>query len=103
MENVLLTKGIILQSGEVNKDKINLAAGAITQPFAEMVWLTPPKTRQTWNADIEKCRTFSIRHLLFSRQIAVCACHSLRSKYNENNYFDIGICFAYRLKSREIC
>lgn len=40
MENMLFTKGIILQSGKVNKDKVNLVAGAITQPFAEMVWLT---------------------------------------------------------------
>ena len=39
MENTLLTKGIILQSGEVNKDKVNLVAGAITQSLAEMVWL----------------------------------------------------------------
>ena len=37
MKNVLLDKGIILPSGEINKDKINLVAGAITQPFAEMV------------------------------------------------------------------
>lgn len=37
MKNELLTKGIILPSGEIGKDKINLVAGAITQPFAEMV------------------------------------------------------------------
>lgn len=37
MKNVLLDKGIILPSGEIGKDKINLVAGAITQPFAEMV------------------------------------------------------------------
>ena len=35
--NILLDKGIILSSGEISKDKINLVAGAITQPFAEMV------------------------------------------------------------------
>ena len=40
MKNELLDKGIILPSGEINKDKINLVAGAITQPFAEMVWVT---------------------------------------------------------------
>lgn len=40
MKNELLTKGIILPSGEIGKDKINLVAGAITQPFAEMVWVT---------------------------------------------------------------
>ena len=40
MKNELLTKGIILPSGEIGKNKINLVAGAITQPFAEMVWVT---------------------------------------------------------------
>ena len=34
MKNELLTKGIILPSGEIGKNKINLVAGAITQPFA---------------------------------------------------------------------
>ena len=37
MSSILLDKGIILSSGEISKDKINLVAGAITQPFAEMV------------------------------------------------------------------
>ncbi len=41
MKNELLDKGIILPSGEIGKDKINLVAGAITQPFAEMVWVIP--------------------------------------------------------------
>lgn len=49
MENMLLTKGIILQSGEINKDKVNLVAGAITQPFAEMVWLTTGGDMETVN------------------------------------------------------
>ncbi len=40
MKNVLLDKGIILPSGEISKDKVNLVTGAITQPFAEMVWVT---------------------------------------------------------------
>lgn len=40
MKNTLLDKGIITPSGEINKDKISLVAGAITQPFAEMVWVT---------------------------------------------------------------
>ncbi len=33
----LLSRGIITQSGEICKGKINLVSGAITQPFAEMV------------------------------------------------------------------
>ena len=39
MKNELLDKGIILPSGEIGKDKIKLVTGAITQPFAEMVWI----------------------------------------------------------------
>ena len=30
MKNVLLDKGIILPSGEISKDKVNLVTGAIT-------------------------------------------------------------------------
>ncbi len=33
-------RGILLPTGEISKDKINLVAGAVTQPFAEMVWAT---------------------------------------------------------------
>ena len=40
MKNVLLDKGIILPSGEISKDKADLVTGVITQPFAEMVWVT---------------------------------------------------------------
>ena len=40
MKNELLDKGIIFPSGEIGKDKINLVAGAITQLFGEMVWVT---------------------------------------------------------------
>ena len=36
----LLSKGIVTPSGEINQTKINLVAGAITQPFAEMIWVT---------------------------------------------------------------
>lgn len=49
MKNELLTKGIILPSGEIGKDKINLVAGAITQPFAEMVWVTTGGDMETVN------------------------------------------------------
>lgn len=48
-DNILIAKGIIKQSGEVNKDKVNLVAGAITQPFAEMVWLTTGGDMETVN------------------------------------------------------
>ena len=36
----LLSKGIVTSDGEINKIKINLVSGAITQPFAEMIWVT---------------------------------------------------------------
>ena len=49
MKNELLDKGIILPSGEIGKDKINLVAGAITQPFAEMVWVTRGGDMETIN------------------------------------------------------
>ncbi len=49
MKNVLLDKGIILPSGEISNDKVNLVAGAITQPFAEMVWVTTGGDIETIN------------------------------------------------------
>lgn len=49
MNKTLLHKGIILPSGAINKDKINLVAGAITQPFAEMVWVTTGGDMETIN------------------------------------------------------
>ena len=49
MNNVLLDKGIITPSGEISKDKINLVAGAITQPFAETVWATTGGDMETVN------------------------------------------------------
>ena len=47
--NPLISKGIIKSSGEIDKDKINLVAGAITQPFAEMVWVTTGGDIETIN------------------------------------------------------
>ena len=49
MKNTLLDKGIITPSGKISKDKINLVAGAITQPFAEMVWATTGGDMETVN------------------------------------------------------
>lgn len=49
MKNEFLDKGTILPSGEIGKDKINLVAGAITQPFAEMVWITTGGDMETIN------------------------------------------------------
>ena len=68
MKNELLDKGIILPSGEINKDKINLVAGAITQPFAEMVWVTTGGDMETVNrlTDILWCGIKKV-DILFSR------------------------------------
>ena len=49
MANPLLLKGIITQSGEIVKDKINILSGAITLPFAEMVWVTTNGDMETIN------------------------------------------------------
>lgn len=49
MKNELLDKGIITPSDEISKDKINLVAGAVTQPFAEMVWVTTGGDMETIN------------------------------------------------------
>lgn len=49
MKNELLDRGIITPSGEISKDKINLVAGAVTQPFAEMVWVTTGGDMETIN------------------------------------------------------
>lgn len=40
MKTTLLKKGIVSPSGSINKNKINLISGAITKPFAEMIWVT---------------------------------------------------------------
>lgn len=48
-QNTLIKKGIISSFGAINKDKINLVAGAITQPFAEMVWVTTSGDMETIN------------------------------------------------------
>lgn len=40
MKTTLLKKGIVSPSGSINKNKINLVSGAITKPFAEMIWVT---------------------------------------------------------------
>ena len=49
MKNELFDRGIITPSGEISKDKINLVAGAVTQPFAEMVWVTTGGDMETIN------------------------------------------------------
>jgi len=40
--NPLIESGFLATGGEINKDKIK--GGAITLPFAEMVWVRPTVT-----------------------------------------------------------
>lgn len=49
LTNPLITKGILIPSGEINKDKINLIIGAMTAPFIEMVWVTTNGDMDTIN------------------------------------------------------
>jgi len=49
MQNQLITTGIISRSGKVSNNKINLIVGAMTLPFAEMVWVTTNGDRDTIN------------------------------------------------------
>jgi hypothetical protein len=49
MQNPLISHGIILPSGQISKDKINLITGAITLPFAETVWVTTNGDMDTIN------------------------------------------------------
>lgn len=75
MTNILLDKGIIFPSGEINKNKINLVAGAITKPFAEMVWLVAHDDRETldqlmtilvtMNTDGEQKKLFMLIKMLY--------------------------------------
>ena len=69
-KSILIDKGIILKNGEICKDKINLVSGAITQPFAEMVWASTGGDKETinrftdilvtMNNDTERDRLFNI-------------------------------------------
>jgi len=37
-QSQLRDKGILLESGEIYRDKINLISGAVTAPLVEMLW-----------------------------------------------------------------
>lgn len=45
----LIERGILTPSGEISKDKINLVSGAMTLPFAEMVWVSTGGDMDTIN------------------------------------------------------
>ncbi|MGI6776764.1 MAG: hypothetical protein ACOX7R_01670, partial [Acetivibrionales bacterium] len=56
-------KGIILQSGEISKDKISLITGAITAPLIEMDWISSGYDAKT----IERIST-TLTHLYKKNQ-----------------------------------
>ena len=70
-----MKKGILKPSCEINKDKINLVAGAITQPFAEMVWVTTGGDMDTinrltdilitMNTPADRSKLFKLIHMLY--------------------------------------
>lgn len=74
-KTILTDKGIILKNGEICKDKINLVSGAITQPFAEMVWVSTGGDKETinrftdilvtMNNDTERDRLFNIIQMCY--------------------------------------
>lgn len=47
--STLVNKGILKPTGKISKDKINLVAGAVAPPFAEMVWVTTGGDMDTIN------------------------------------------------------
>ena len=75
MQNPLTANGIILPSGRICKDKINLIAGSMTFPFAEMVWVTTNGDMDTinrltgilvsMNTPIDRGELFSIIQMLY--------------------------------------
>lgn len=63
--SLLLDKGIILQSGVICRDKINLISGTITAPLIEMVWISSGYDAKT----IERIST-TLTHLYKKNQQA---------------------------------
>lgn len=47
--SALVNKGILKPTSKISKDKINLVSGAVTPPFAEMVWVTTGGDMDTIN------------------------------------------------------
>lgn len=89
MKNTLLDKGIITPSGEISKDKISLVAGAITQPFAEMVWVTTGGDMETinrltdvlvsMNTPADRGKLFKIIKMLYGLKVV----HDKLSSFNK--------------------
>ena len=66
--NIFLEKDLIKPSGKIDKNKINFVTGAITQPFAEMIWLATSNDMLLINDFIRiliTMNTPSDRHKLF--------------------------------------
>jgi hypothetical protein len=98
MQDSLIDKGILLPSGDISKDKINLISGAMVQPFAETVWVTTDGDMDTinrltdvlvaMNAPQDRGKLFRIIQLLyglmglrFSKEAVPIATHSAALEY----------------------
>lgn len=92
MKSRLIKAGILLPSGDISKDKINLISGAATLPFAEMVWVSSAGDMETinrltdvfvsMNTPADRGKLFRIIQMLygllglkFSDEAALCAAH----------------------------
>lgn len=74
-KKILIEKGILLPDEQINKTKINLVSGAITKPFAEMVWGTINGDMETinritdilvnMNTNADRQKLFKVIQMLF--------------------------------------
>ncbi|MDO5396515.1 MAG: hypothetical protein Q4G33_01170 [bacterium] len=75
MKDLLIENGILLPNGEICKNKINLVSGAMTQPFAEMVWGSTGGDKETlnrltdilvtMNTDTDRDKLFKLIQMLY--------------------------------------
>jgi hypothetical protein len=91
-------RGILLPSGNINKDKINLVSGAMVQPFAEIVWVMTDDDMDTinrltdmlvsMNTPVDRAKLLRIIQMLygllglrFSDEAVLIATHSAALEY----------------------
>jgi len=74
-KKLLIEQGILFPDGQINKNKINLISGAVTKPFAEMLWGVTGGDMETinrvtdilvtMNTDVERNNLFKIIQMLY--------------------------------------
>lgn len=75
MKKLLIEKGILQSNGDICKNKINLISGAMTPPFAEMVWSSTFGDKETLNRltdilvimnnDVDRDKLFKLIQMLY--------------------------------------